>query len=221
SGSLAEIEATSATALLSSTGRASSLMRATAASTALSMPRFRATGPGRAAPLRRPSRTIAWPSTVAVVVPSPVISLVLLAISIRSLAPMFSIGSLSSMSLATVTPSLVIVGPPNFFSRTTLRPLGPSVTLTALATELTPRSRARRASSLKIRSLAMFSPVLGWDQVAGGLLEDGVDVALAQDHQLLAAELHLGAAVLGEQHGVADLDLHRLALAAVEQLAAT
>ena len=40
-------------------------------------------------------------------------------------AAMFSRGSLSSISFATVTPSFVIVGPPNFFSRTTLRPLGP------------------------------------------------------------------------------------------------
>src|SRR6201996_5653612 len=47
------------------------------------------------------------------------------------------------------TPSLVIVGAPHFFSRTTLRPLGPSVTLTASASWFMPRSRPRRASSLK------------------------------------------------------------------------
>src|SRR6478735_6288359 len=45
------------------------------------------------------------------------------------------------------TPSLVIVGAPHFFSRTTLRPLGPNVTLTASARALRPRSRPRRASS--------------------------------------------------------------------------
>ena len=45
------------------------------------------------------------------------------------------------------TPSLVIVGAPHFFSRTTLRPLGPRVTLTASARALRPRSRPRRASS--------------------------------------------------------------------------
>ena len=55
--------------------------------------------------------------------------------------------SLSSISLATVTPSLVMVGEPHFFSMTTLRPLGPSVTLTALASWLTPR-RMRRARVL-------------------------------------------------------------------------
>src|SRR3954466_10584283 len=45
------------------------------------------------------------------------------------------------------TPSLVIVGAPHFFSRTTLRPLGPNVTFTASARLLRPRSRPRRASS--------------------------------------------------------------------------
>src|SRR6218665_1032408 len=47
------------------------------------------------------------------------------------------------------TPSFVIVGAPHFFSRTTLRPRGPSVTLTVSASWLSPRSRPRRASSLK------------------------------------------------------------------------
>src|SRR5215469_14311634 len=43
---------------------------------------------------------------------------------------------------------------------TTLRPLGPSVTLTASASLSTPRSSARRASSSKSRLLAMQH--LGW-----------------------------------------------------------
>jgi hypothetical protein len=37
---------------------------------------------------------------------------------------MFSSVSFKSISFATVTPSLVIVGEPNFLSITTLRPLG-------------------------------------------------------------------------------------------------
>jgi hypothetical protein len=69
--------------------------------------------------------------TVAVVVPSPAMSEVLEETSLMSWAPMFSYLSSSSISLATVTPSLVIVGAPNFFSRMTLRPLGPRVALTA------------------------------------------------------------------------------------------
>ena len=69
---------------------------------------------------------------------------------------MFSSGSLSSISLATVTPSFVMVGEPNFFSSTTLRPFGPRVTLTALASWLTPSMISRRASSPYTICLAMF-----------------------------------------------------------------
>ena len=90
---------------------------------------------------------MAWASTVAVVVPSPATSEVLLATSRTMRAPRFSIGSLSSISLATVTPSLVMSGEPNFLSRTTFRPLGPSVTLTASARAFTPLRIALRASS--------------------------------------------------------------------------
>jgi hypothetical protein len=76
---------------------------------------------------------------VAVVVPSPATSEVLLATSFTICAPMFSSASFSSISFATVTPSFVIVGEPNVLSRMTLRPFGPRVTLTALARRLTPR----------------------------------------------------------------------------------
>ena len=60
---------------------------------------------------------------------------------------MFSKGSSSSISLAMVTPSLVIRGAPNFLSSTTLRPLGPMVIFTVSASWFTPFSRALRASS--------------------------------------------------------------------------
>jgi Transposase len=53
--------------------------------------------------------------------------------------------SSSWISLATVTPSLVTVGAPKLFSNTTLRPLGPSVTVTASAKRLTPLSIFSRA----------------------------------------------------------------------------
>ncbi len=120
---LAEMVATWAISLRSSISLAWSLMASTAAATALSMPRLRAMGLAPAATLRRPSRTSAWASTVAVVVPSPATSLVLVATSFTSWAPMFSKGSSSSISRAMDTPSLVMVGAPNFFSSTTLRPL--------------------------------------------------------------------------------------------------
>ncbi len=67
---------------------------------------------------------------------------------------MFSNGSSSSMSRAIVTPSLVIVGEPNFLSRTTLRPFGPIVTLTASARRSMPRLSERRAVSSKMSCLA-------------------------------------------------------------------
>src|SRR6478735_6873248 len=58
------------------------------------------------------------------------------------------------------TPSLVIVGAPHFFSRTTLRPRGPRVTLTASARMFRPRSRPRRASSSNAMILAITAVVL-------------------------------------------------------------
>jgi hypothetical protein len=121
-------------------------MSATIASTARSMPRFRSIGFIPAATALAPSRTIVWARTVAVVVPSPARSLVFDATSRTIWAPMFSNLSASSISLATVTPSLLMRGAPNDLSRTTLRPLGPSVTLTALARISTPRSILSRAS---------------------------------------------------------------------------
>src|SRR5262245_54564522 len=60
---------------------------------------------------------------------------------------MFSKGSFNSISFATVTPSLVIVGEPNFLSSTTLRPFGPRVIFTASASMLTPRRIACLESS--------------------------------------------------------------------------
>ena len=84
-------------------------------------------------------------STVAVVVPSPARSEVFCATSTTSFAPMFSKRSSSSISLATVTPSLVTVGPPNDLSMITLRPVGPIVMATALASFSTPCNIFARA----------------------------------------------------------------------------
>ncbi len=75
---------------LESIGRAVASSSSETALTAASMPFFRAAGEAPAATLRRPSRTSAWASTVAVVVPSPAMSLVLVATSLTSWAPMFS-----------------------------------------------------------------------------------------------------------------------------------
>src|SRR5512135_423217 len=161
---------------------------------------------------------MAWASTVAVVVPSPAMSEVLLATSFTIWAPMFSNLFSSSISLATVTPSLVIVGEPKLFSMTTLRPLGPRVTLTASARTFTPRRIASRATWSKMICLAaMFVSLLvgkGWL-----LLEHAEDVVLAHDQRLLAVDLDLGPGVLGEQHAVAGLHVERVDLAVLAELA--
>src|SRR5262249_50675532 len=101
-----------------------------------------------------PSRTIVCASTIAVVVPSPAWSLVFEATSRTICAPRFSNLSSSSISLATVTPSLLTRGAPKDLSSTTLRPFGPNVNLTALARISTPRSRRSRASRENLTSLA-------------------------------------------------------------------
>src|SRR5580698_5722901 len=123
------------------------LISSTATSTAFSMPRLRAVGLAPAATVFTPSRKMAWARTVAVVVPSPATSDVLEATSRTICAPMFSSGLLSSISFATVTPSLVMIGAPNFFSITALRPLGPRVIFTASARAFTPRRIAWREFS--------------------------------------------------------------------------
>src|SRR5260370_38137679 len=132
---------------------------------------------------------------------------------------MFSNLSASSISLATVTPSLVIRGAPKLLSITTLRRLGPSVTFTASARMSTPRSIRARASPPKRTSFAamFFSFYVMRLKVGqqsgcltsgrlllrrGGAFDDAHDVGLLHDQEFLAIELHLGAGPLAEQHAV-------------------
>src|ERR1043166_5374235 len=67
---------------------------------------------------------------------------------------MFSYASSNSISRATVTPSFVTSGLPKPFSRTTTRPEGPRVTLTAWASLRMPARMRSRASVLKAMDLA-------------------------------------------------------------------
>src|SRR5580704_3208966 len=184
------------------------LRLATTASTARSTPRFRSIGFIPAATALAPSFTIDWARTVAVVVPSPAWSLVFEATSRTICAPMFSNLSESSISLATVTPSLVMRGAPNDLSSTTLRPFGPNVTLTASARILTPRSILSRASPENLTSLAAIFVFL---QMRSG--DDAHDVGLFHDDQLFAVELDLGARPFAEQHAVSLFDVERDELA--------
>src|SRR5580698_6950989 len=188
---------------------------ATTASTARSIPRFRSIGFMPAATDLAPSRTMAAASTVAVVVPSPAASADLEATSRTIWAPMFSNLSASSISFATVTPSLVMRGAPNDLSSTTLRPFGPKVTLTALARMSTPRSMRSRASTENLTSLAAIVASPGVKKSGGlalraGLHQHAHDVGFLHDDELLAVELDLGARPFAEQHAVADFDVERM-----------
>src|SRR5438552_2318211 len=191
-------------------------MSFTTALTAMSMPRLRSIGFIPAATDLAPSLTIAWASTVAVVVPSPARSLVFWATSRTICAPMFSNLSSSSISLATVTPSLVMRGAPNDLSSTTLRPFGPSVTFTALARMSTPRSLRSRASVENFTSLAAME----WSPCSHVVMllrersgDDAHDVGLFHDQEFLTVELDLGAGPFAEQHAVAGPNVDRNELA--------
>ena len=96
---------------------------------------------------------IEWASMVAVVVPSPASSTVFLAACFNSVAPMFSIGSISVTALATVTPSFVTTGFPEPSSRSTHLPLAPRVELTARYSLSIPLNTFSLASLPKLRCL--------------------------------------------------------------------
>ena len=135
-------------------------MASLAASIAESTPLLKSIGFIPAATNFKPSVTIALVSTVAVVVPSPATSFVLLAASRTIWAPMFSNLSFNSISFATETPSFVLLGAPKDLSITTFLPLGPNVTATASAKTLTPLSILFLASVPKCISLPaiFYSP---------------------------------------------------------------
>src|SRR5215831_6275333 len=210
-----EMAATWATSSWPFTGTATRLISSTTDSTAFSIPILSCIGLAPAATFRKPSLIIVWASSVAVVVPSPATSLVLVATSRRSCAPVFSIGSLRSISRTIVTPSLVTVGAPNFFSRTTLRPFGPSVMRTDWATVSMPFLRCCRASTSNVTAFAIcVTPLLGL--LLAVRADDGEYVFLGDDQVLDFVDLELVAGVLRVEHLVADLELHRHLGAVVE-----
>src|SRR5271156_4464963 len=116
-----------------------------------------------------------------------------------------------------------MVGDPNFLSRTTLRPRGPSVALTARLSFSTPRSRACRACSSNWSCLAgmviSFQREFFGDLSDGALGQDAEDIVLAQHLVGGAVDLDFGAAVLADEHAVADFDFEGLLLAFVIDLA--
>src|SRR5271154_503333 len=107
----------------------------------------------------------------------------------------------------------------------TLRPFGPSVTLTALLRMSTPRSKRSRASEEKRTSLADMSldpSILDKKFCSGGFLLGGGcafnhahDVGLLHDQELLAVDLDFRARPLAEQDPLAGLEFDRGNLAAL------
>src|SRR6478672_12261850 len=187
---------------------------ATTASTARSIPRLRSIGFMPAATALAPSFTIAWARTVAVVVPSPAKSDDFEATSRTICAPIFSNLSSSSISFATVTPSLVMRGAPYDLSNTTLRPLGPSVTRTALASMSTPRNILSRAFTPNFTSLAailvlhyVYATALGSLLTGDGLFDHAHDVALFHDQIFHPVDLDLRARPFAKQHAVTNLEV--------------
>src|SRR3970040_2678702 len=156
-------------------------------------------------------------STVAVVVPSPATSEVLEATSFTIWAPMFSKRSSICISLATVTPSLVMVGAPHFLSRTTLRPLGPRVALTALASLSMPFIVARRvSSSYKICFAGISASLLSRDLCS---LENCEDFAVSHEEIFFVVDANLAAGVFSKEDLASDLYLDRDAVPLIGDLA--
>src|SRR5216683_4015205 len=212
---LAEMVPTWAISRRSLVGLDMPLSSPTTASTARLMPRLSDIGSWPAATILMPSAKIERASTVAVVVPSPATSEVLEATSLTIWAPMFSNLSSSSISLATVTPSLVTVGAPKLFSSTTLRPLGPRVTVTASARTLTPLRIFSRASCENLTNFAaMLINLLDYgahfvDDILNAAesltFEHPKNIVLTKNQMLFAFEFDLTAGVLAEQNTIASL----------------
>src|ERR1700691_1180076 len=118
---------------------------------------------------------------------------------------MFSSGSWSSISLATVTPSLVMVGPPNFFSSTTLRPLGPRVTFTASASWFTPRRMAcRELSAYTICFAIELARFLYSHRLR---IQNAKNIFFAHDQVLCSIQPDFAAGVFAEENVVAHLNV--------------
>ena len=149
----AEMAATCAFSLRVVTGRDIAFNASMAALAARSRPRFRSMALAPAATLRTPSANMACARMVEPDVPSPTTSPVRSAAWRSIWAPRFSSGSLSSSSLAMVTPSLQTSGGPHFLWIRTDLDFGPSVTRMASASCVAPRSTFSRAAERNITCL--------------------------------------------------------------------
>src|SRR5579883_1384274 len=211
SGSWAEMLATWAMASLVSTGLAILRSSSTAASTALSIPRLSAMGLAPAATFLRPSRTMAWASTVA----GHVVGLggdladelrpgVLKGVRQLDLLgdghAVMGDGGRAVFLLEHDVPSLRAEGDPHHVGQPVHAALEGPPRLLVVQEQLGHRGSLRAVLGLGLRLLLLRD-------------HDGQDVALPQDQVLLVVPLVLGAGVLGEDDPVAHLHVHGDALA--------
>src|SRR5579859_5629930 len=202
------------------TSRESRLISSTATSTARSMPRLRAVGLAPAATVLTPSRKIACASTVAEVVPSPATSDVLEATSRTICAPIFSRGSGSSISFATVTASARTFTP----RRIAWREFSPVTICFAILVFPPDQLSANWSCSLRNLEENCAGLKTGHDNgrtdydclLLGGFgsaAELGKDLFLAKNEVLFVVEFDFRAAVLAEQNAVACFHIQRDQLA--------
>src|SRR6266478_1229490 len=74
---------------------------------------------------------------------------------------------------------------PTAMSMPTLRPLGPSVTRTALARVSTPRNMRSRAS---VENLTSLAAIVGYSLLLAGFVDDAHHVGFLHDDELLAVQ---------------------------------
>src|SRR6266851_4500492 len=113
----------------------------------------------------------------------------------------------AATALEPVTPSLVMRGAPNDLSMTTLRPLGPSVTRTALARVSTPRNMRSRAS---VENLTSLAAIVGYSLLLARFVDDAHHVGFLHDDELFAVQLDFRARPFAEQDAIALLDVERM-----------
>ena len=226
SSALAEMAPTWAISRLSEQGLEMAFSSATAASTALSMPRLRSIGFMPAATALRPSRTMAWASTVAVVVPSPATSLglggdLLDHLGAHVLEPVLELDLLGHGD-AVLGDGGGAVG----LLQHHVAALGAQGHLDGVGQDIDAVQDAGTGVIAELnflsshRVLPSQSNGMGVGSVAGGvLLDDTHDVFFAHHQDLLAGDLDLGPGILAEQDAVADLDVEGAAVAVVEDLA--
>ena len=188
-------------------------MSSTTASTAMSTPRFRSIGFMPAATALAPSRTIAWASTVAVVVPSPAWSLVFdgdLLDHLRAhvLEPVGELDLLGDGD-AVLGDARRAVG----LVEDDVAALGAERHLDRVGEDVDAAQHPLARVGVKFDFFGSHVDLPPYAAFfAADLLDfdDAHDVRFLHDHQLLAVELDLGARPLAEQHAVAGLDVQRV-----------